>query len=576
MTIAANFPAIRPSLNLDFANSKVLDPRITFGRASTATFYDGKTVAKAEENLLTYSQQFDNAVWVKANASVMGDASVAPDGATTADKLIGTGENPAITAPAGTLIGSYVLSVFAKAGELSWLRLSNQVASNSAWFNLGTGAVGTVVGAGNTASLQNMGNGWYRCILTIAAAIDTGNDITIACTNADNTTTGYTGDGASGIYIWGAQLEKRSQVTAYTPTTTQPITNYIPVLQTAAANVARFDHNPITGESLGLLIEEQRTNLLTNSEFQGGIVGSGSSVLSEMFGPSGSYVKAMAFPAGNMDVYRYRPGAAENTQYTLSVFVKMDDGLSPNFGAAAGSSSLNDFTLVIGGVLVNPTTYSVVHVGNGTYRVSGTATSGTTVLQNTGISRYASNSGRGFKSTGWQLEAGAFPTSYIKTEASQVTRAADAASMTGANFSSWYRQDEGTLYAEIETQAPLATSGIFSVNDGTSANQIGLRFQSTSIRLLVNSNATAQAAISIGATPVAGTFYRVSSSYKLDSFAISQSGANPVSDNSGVLPVVSRALIGSLDASVYPLTGHIKKIAYYPKALPNNLQALTA
>ncbi|MCO6981866.1 phage head spike fiber domain-containing protein, partial [Pseudomonas aeruginosa] len=68
------------------------------------------------------------------------------------------------------------------------------------------------------------------------------------------------------VEIWGAQLEQRSSVTAYTPTTNQPITRCQPQLMTAAANVARFDHNPITGESLGLLIEEQRTNLLNWSQ----------------------------------------------------------------------------------------------------------------------------------------------------------------------------------------------------------------------------------------------------------------------------------------------------------------------
>jgi len=55
MSISTLYPDITPSLNLDFSNSKVLDPRITFTRASTATYYNGVTTAKAEENLLLYS-----------------------------------------------------------------------------------------------------------------------------------------------------------------------------------------------------------------------------------------------------------------------------------------------------------------------------------------------------------------------------------------------------------------------------------------------------------------------------------------------------------------------------------------
>ena len=63
-----------------------------------------------------------------------------------------------------------------------------------------------------------------------------------------------TGDGTSGVYFWGFQVEQRSALTALTQTTTAPITNYIPALQTAAANVARFDNDPVTGESKGLLM----------------------------------------------------------------------------------------------------------------------------------------------------------------------------------------------------------------------------------------------------------------------------------------------------------------------------------
>jgi len=53
MSIASLYPSINPSLLLDFANSKVLDPRITFTRTTPATYYDRVTTATAEENLFT-------------------------------------------------------------------------------------------------------------------------------------------------------------------------------------------------------------------------------------------------------------------------------------------------------------------------------------------------------------------------------------------------------------------------------------------------------------------------------------------------------------------------------------------
>ena len=85
MSIASLYPSINPSLLLDFANSKVLDPRITFTRTTTATYYDGVTTAVAEQNLLTYSQEFDNAAWSKTSGSVTANADNAPDGTSTAD-----------------------------------------------------------------------------------------------------------------------------------------------------------------------------------------------------------------------------------------------------------------------------------------------------------------------------------------------------------------------------------------------------------------------------------------------------------------------------------------------------------
>jgi hypothetical protein len=87
MSIAQNFPTISPSLSLDFANVQALDPRITFTRASTATYYGTRT-ALAEQNLLLYSQEFDNAAWTKTSTTVTANSTTAPDGTTTADTLI--------------------------------------------------------------------------------------------------------------------------------------------------------------------------------------------------------------------------------------------------------------------------------------------------------------------------------------------------------------------------------------------------------------------------------------------------------------------------------------------------------
>jgi hypothetical protein len=264
MSISQNFPEIKPSLNLDFANVKALDSRITFARASTGAYYDGQTVAKAEENLLLQSQTFDNAYWTKTNITVTANSTTAPDGTTTAESILETattGSHQVFRSAVITSSNTHVRSVFAKPNGRNWLAIYG--GAGRSFFDLQNGVTGTVE-AGYTASMIDAGNGWYRCILIGPAGTSSYAGL-YNIADADNSIS-YAGDITKGLFIWGAQFEQRSAVTAYTPTTTQPITNYIPVLQTASANVARFDHNPVTGESLGLLVEEQRTNLLLRSE----------------------------------------------------------------------------------------------------------------------------------------------------------------------------------------------------------------------------------------------------------------------------------------------------------------------
>lgn len=250
MAIANKYPTIRPSLNLDFANSKTIDPRITFTRASSATYFDEKGVMRTapagvpridyapvtgecnglliEEqrtNLLAYSEQFDNAAWPKSNATVTPNATVAPDGTPTADKLV---ENTAtathyayqgITTPANT---TYTFSIYAKAAERTRVSVTTRgvgwVSGVVNIFDLTNGSV--VTGAG---VVTNVGNGWYRISVT---------DLTdgtvqfrgLLVSTASGASQNFLGDGTSGIYIWGAQREVGSFPTSYIKTEASQVT----------------------------------------------------------------------------------------------------------------------------------------------------------------------------------------------------------------------------------------------------------------------------------------------------------------------------------------------------------------
>jgi hypothetical protein len=171
------------------------------------------------KNLLKYSQQFDSAAWSKTRSTVTANATTAPDGTSTADKLSeDTSENnmhSVIQTISAT--GAFVYSFYAKAGERTWCvaAITIDATGKVAYFNLSTGVVGAK-SPGITSSIQSVGDGWYRCIV-----YGTGTAITypsIFIGEGDNDRT-YTGDGTSGVYIWGAQLEAGSVARTYYPTT---------------------------------------------------------------------------------------------------------------------------------------------------------------------------------------------------------------------------------------------------------------------------------------------------------------------------------------------------------------------
>ncbi len=185
------------------------------------------------------------------------------------------------------------------------------------------------------------------------------------------------------------------------------------------------------------------------------------------------------------------------------------------------------------------------------------------------------------------VEAGTFPTSYIPTSTAATTRAADAASMTGTNFSEWYRQDEGTFVVGFDApNIPSDTATycrVYSAHGGTNANSIDMLINGgwnpDRIVAMISAGGVASfdpAGTANGwvAAPVA---YAVNATaYKADSFATSWNGLAAATDSAGALPVVNQLNIGGY-LSASQLNGHIRSITYYPKRLANaELQALTA
>jgi len=612
MSVSQNFPNIAPSLSLDFANVKALDSRVTFARASSARYYNGVTTTKAEENLFVKSQEFNDGAWVKTDVTLVTNGAVAPDGTTTAEILVedATSFVHRLFQGAPLISGlTYIFSVFVKDVDRQFVTIAVAGALNNyfgATFDL-TGATVTstrALGTGyshTSSSITSVGNGWYRCVVTGVVGTTANSAIeTISLSTNGNPSVGargeqvYLGTGQS-VFIWGAQLEQRSAVTAYTPTTTQPITNYIPTLLTATDNVARFDHNPTTGESLGLLIEEQRTNLLLRSEeFDTTWAANALTVVTnQVIAPDGTLSSDILYEvAATTTQNRTQNISVTNgVTYTFSVFAKKQNRDFVQLGGSGGAFGnfvFANFDLVNGvvGTTGSATTARIAPAGNGWYRCSITGvaiatTTGTVFIQSCvdgNEARGANRAGDPTKGTavwGAQLEVGAFPTSYVATSASQVTRSADAASMTGANFSSWYNAAEGTLYGEYLAFSTKLTSGrFFTISDGTANNIVMAdEFGTARVRVRKDGGTTNNMTSVLGLNGSTKTAIAI----KNNDFAVSFNSATAIAGAFQTPSNLNRLEIGYERLNNNYCNTTIKKISYYPIRLTDTqIVALTS
>lgn len=568
MAIQSNFPALRPSLLLDFANSKRLDPRVTFTRASTARFYDGITTAKAEENLLLRSQDY-SATWsVTSLTPVTG--KTAPDATATATEFTASGANGTLTQSVTAVAGEYTFSVYLR-------RIT------------GTGNIDISAHSGGTWVTQTLTGSWQRFSVTQTLTAGARTPGIRVVTSGD------------AIEVWGAQLEFRSSATVYTATTTEPITNYVPQLRTAAAGVPRFNHHPITDESLGLLIEESRTNTILQSEDFSTTWSATRATVSTntRVAPDGTITSdRLIDTTDNNTHFVSQTFTGTAAAWTFAVYAK---AAGHNFIALRlfnGTSQvgLAYYNLSTGATgTVTAGTASIVSVGNGWYRCVLTATLAASASCTADIQLASADGTNSFAGDGWksvalwgaQVELGGFVTSYIPTVGSTATRSADVASMTDSNLTSWYRQDEGTFYA----QGQRAISGV-DPNNIFSARSVGSDLievvnaasgDTTRATFFMNFSGVTQ----YGATTSASVFPlnvsgRVALAFRTNDVRGATNGALAASDTSVILPTITRLGIGSRLTNAAGTTGErffngsVAKIAFYPLRLTDaQIQAIT-
>lgn len=583
-----------PSLDLQFAAGQ-FSSLITFSRGTNATMFNSTgTLVYAPSNVLLYSERFDNAAWGKNNATVNADALIAPDGNVTADKLIDDATNSqhfvSVSVSGGLAVSTtYTFSCFAKVGERIWVQLRTTDKANTvvrSWFNLSTGTVGTVQ-AGHTASIQSVGNGWYRCAVIFSSNTGATNGaVGIQVNTADNQTA-YTGDGTSGIYIWGAQLSRTPMLNGVTA----DLTTYYPTTS-AAYYGPRLDYNPSTLAPRGLLIEEQRTNSIRNNTMVGAVAGTpGTPPTNWTVATPNAGLTREIVETGTENGITYVDIRYSGTSSATSLVISLESNTqiaasngqswTISFWAKVVSGAANDYTLRISlrdgaGASLGQIDTAFVPTSTLTrFLGSGTLANASVAYLQPQI-RLALTNGAAYDFTlriGLpQLEQGAFATSVIPTTTAAATRNADVASVN--TLTPWFNAASGTIVGEFDAVAS-GTRTISAFDDNTANESIRLRTVSTDPKFTVTYGGADQADIDAG-TVSTNTVYKFAGAYAVNDFAACINGNAVQTDTSGTVPIVDRLRVGTSQAGNY-LDGWLRRVSYYPTRLPNaTLQSLTA
>ena len=500
-------------------------------RATTATRVNSAGLIEVvPRNLLTYSEQFDNAAWSKLRSTITVNATTSPDGTQNADKIVENTANnshgidsPSVSVTSGI---SYTSSVFAKASERRYLFLALNYTSftsgNGVCFDLQTGTiVATGTGSSSAGTITNFGNGWYRCTITLIATA-TSSSVALPAIYMGNAVSSnlpaYIGDGISGLFIWGAQTEQGSTATEYFPTTTR-------------LNIPRIDYT--NGSCPSLLVEPQRTNLLQRSEEYENVYWTKSNATitsNTTISPSGiqnadTIVITSSGYLLRQDTYSITSGQS----YTISIFAK---------------NQITNFLAFGGATVAGTDVYSIENYGNGWYRHKVTRTF--TATNPVGLIQYIIGTVGTHFIWGSQLELGSYPTSYIPTVASTVTRNADVISKTG--ISSLIGQTEGTIFVDFELLPNNANSSyVFALNDGTTTNMIRSEIYILSPTVLQFRTGTNTLGVSQGDyfTTITQLKNKMAISYSLNNLKIFINGVLVATDTSVTIPTMSAFYIGN-------------------------------
>ncbi|CAB5223991.1 hypothetical protein UFOVP387_23 [uncultured Caudovirales phage] len=250
MTVVRATTATRVNSNGLIENVAINVPRIDYTNISCPTLL----VEPQRTNLLTYSNDFNNVIWIKNSATITPNSIVSPDGTTNASKLVEGTANDSHHIYQNVLSnGQNTFTFYAKAGERKFVYAYADNVAQGKCFDLENGILGVnIIATPLNSTITSVGNGWYRCSITLS--ITTATALRIGTCSA-NGTFSYLGNGTSGIYIYGSQCEVGSYPTSYIPTTTTTVTRNADIISKTAIS-------SLIGQTEGTIYAEIKVNKL--------------------------------------------------------------------------------------------------------------------------------------------------------------------------------------------------------------------------------------------------------------------------------------------------------------------------
>jgi len=557
-----------PAMSLPFATSRSLTDTVnsklvTYTGASLSTMYDstGKLTYKPN-NIVLDSNTFSG--WAQSSGTtVTANAGTDPFGGSAAAEIVMT---------------STAYHYF-QSGKMSAGGFNQNYPQVFSCYVKGTngGKVAFRVSVGTSDyTLHTFDGTWQRVSIRFQPTSNTG-DVGFDCRAVIDAALGT----AQTFLAYGFQVEAVTYETS--PRTYNATTG-------SAYYGPRFDYNPATLASRGLLVEQESTNVALQSGdiSNAAWTNSGTTIaLNNATGIDGqASLTRFTMSAGTTAKWFYNTSAYGSASATASFYAKAGtiSWICISSSAPGTDGVYFDLTNGVVGTQKGSSVGKITNVGNGIYRCEAYIPSRTymTVSFHSADNQVATWNAAGTETIFVQFpqnEVVAFATSYIPTAGSSVTRAADSASMTGTDFSGWWNATEGTFVANAISLGGDATYGaatILRAEAGSDSYFIDLLVYPTGDSFRVYDGGAAQASILTGTA--FNTNYKMAGAYKANDFAACKNAGTVAADGTGSIPSPTSMGIGQDPSDGgYKLNGWIASIDYYDTRLSDaTLQSLTS